>query len=1172
MNQDFRSFCLLNHGSHCRHFYTSLEAQLACDAPCFLCVEQNAANTCTGHLEGPGVDLLVTGTPCDPFSVQRSKRFADGRVKQHEDFSLTMETAVDMYLKYEPHVGVLEQVKGFIMPLSSGQNATPYDRFMEAMQQANFQHGGYYFVKLQLDADVWLNISRPRLALLAMPTGIFLVLQEDWVAELSEPIRNAEAEAGREDDPGESGETQAADAGDDWSQELERELATASDVQVPSAPKPVGRRAGRPRGSVSLRASLQGHTQPIGVPDLRVADRLAASRAAAAVQRKQRTDEAVAAFGPEHLLVQLGPLVQRTVGAALIASIRKIPERPARNDAGKKTVVQQILDGDVLTCSASTIARLAGRAKNLVQSMLLQAGSAVVESAGLLWNVMASTCVQAAATSSSLKPVMMCVSLRYDETPTKVRVTSLSTDVMSNEQGQLVLVPRSAATTPALLSRFLEHLKLAPAARSTQQTATHAKVLQTQLDVGMLFARDHAGEKRFAWVVTTVPTVLQAMQRSTGEVQLACVLESFGTLGSLAELNRVSSAFPCRVKATTTDRYSANYRTEEGLRAHFGSFQFVHLLCDCHRCSSAIGNSLKSVQSDMSGAINTALALSDLGSVKVLRDMLTAIFFEELTIHHESPPPCEYRAEVFRLFLPVDGGVPLSVQKINRRRRFILQAMLNGPIDAVDRLDHYCQWGCCRDAADTLSLMALYCTWALVPFASCKPPLKMLGSATMVLLGVLLGQKALMSHQQQLSLNLELETSLRKKQKVLAAQGKARSWPVLEAARLVDVTACLRSLLEIMLEPALGARGIVTGHTRALKFLMTSAGMCGVHVYLRLPRQSFPYQLFSLLDDASEAAVQRIKDFPVCLHDEFTSYFIEKGYIGTETGLAMLEAVADILFVDVAGIESGHSSAREFASLRSRGWVPTLETLASRFVLQERQRSLGKTGILGFSSSKRKANRPDRPKRKNPGGGGAWRAFNSHYLCGRKLTAALATEMSRVYRSLSEAEMQKYIEAGRGACLARRQGFPSFPKSVHQRVNRPGMAVHGHEQPGEERLDGAGIVAADIERADFAVVPYAGDTLAERYFDFKLALKEEMRKQQALDPAQLSEEEIQILKDFEHGAGAEPLPAASIWTREMNGQLLSALQASPATRPRMASYSWCPPAEQVAEACVRGTH
>ena len=116
------------------------------------------------------------------------------------------------------------------------------------------------------------------------------------------------------------------------------------------------------------------------------------------------------------------------------------------------------------------------------------------------------------------------------------------------------------------------------------------------------------------------------MQRSTGEVQLACVLESFSALGGFAELRRVSNAFPCRVKITTTDRDSANYRTEEGLRAHLEGFEFVHLACDCHRCSSAIGNSLKSVQSDVSGA------------VKVLRDIFPAIMFDELEIPKQGSP------------------------------------------------------------------------------------------------------------------------------------------------------------------------------------------------------------------------------------------------------------------------------------------------------------------------------------------------------------------------------------------------------------------------------------------------------------------------------------------------------------------------------------------------------
>ncbi|CAE7321147.1 unnamed protein product, partial [Symbiodinium necroappetens] len=1107
--------------------------------------------------------------------------------------------------------------------------------------------------------------------------------EEDWVTEILGQVdpdtagQVLEGEGGAEDQPGASADSSAADARDDWSAELERELrATASDDDAVGNPSgslgPLRRGRGRPRGSAFLHAHLKAAVQDqdnsaVVVPQLGVAERLAAGRAAAALQKRKDTDDAAAAFGPERLLTSLGPLVQRTVGAALTHSIRKIPQRPARNDAEQKTFVQQILEGDVLTCSASSVARLAGRSKSVVQSLLLQAGSAVVESAGLLWSVMASTCLQAVTTSSTLEPIMICVSLRYDETPTKVRVASVNTDVMSNELGQMVLVPRPAASTPNLLSRFLQHLNLAPASQRTQQTATHAKILQTQVDIGMLFLRKHAGEKRFAWVVTPVPTALQAMQRSTGEVQLACVLESFSSLGGLAELRRVSNAFPCRVKITTTDRYSANYRTEEGLRAHLEGFEFVHLACDCRRCSSAIGNSLKSVQSDVSGAINTALALSDLGSVKVLRDILTAIMFEELEIHNEAPPPCEYRDQAFALFLPVDGGVPLSVQKINRGRRFILKAFLNGQIDRTDRLDHYCPWGCCRDAADTLSLAALYCTWALVPFACpvlCRkswlnqmPNLHFLGvleshhGLRVRMLRRLLGgptkeptrrlapaandwdqelQAALgaaagaedqegaaaaaaepeaVAGEQSEASAWALENARRrnsakayaeskpydrlvvfcrvlapmhqlmarfltlsgknwmKKQKVLAAQGKPRSWPVLEAARLTDVTACLRKLLDIMLEPLLGARGIVAGHTRALKFLMTSAGMCGLRVYLRLPRQNFPYRLFTLLDDASEATVKGLKEIPPCLRDEFTNNFIEKGHLETEVGLAILEAAADILLVDVAGIESGHSTAREFASLRSRGWVPTLETLASRFVLQERQRSLGKIGMSQFSSSKRKS---DRPKRKNPGGGGAWRAFASEYLRGRKLTAALATEMSRIYRRLSDAEMERYITAGRGGTLAHRQGFPSFGRQPRQRSSMGMAALEQHERPGEERQDGA-LVAADLERADFGLVPYAGDTLAERYADFKVALKEEMRHQQQLDESRLSKQEVEILRDFEHAAGAEPVPAADVWSRDMRGHLLSGLQPSPATRPRMASYTWCAPAEQAAEACERGT-
>ena len=74
------------------------------------------------------IDLMVTGSPCDPFSVQRAKRFQMGDVKNHAAYSVTMSSVISMYEKYEPYVGVVEQVMGFLYPLDTTTDRTPYDR------------------------------------------------------------------------------------------------------------------------------------------------------------------------------------------------------------------------------------------------------------------------------------------------------------------------------------------------------------------------------------------------------------------------------------------------------------------------------------------------------------------------------------------------------------------------------------------------------------------------------------------------------------------------------------------------------------------------------------------------------------------------------------------------------------------------------------------------------------------------------------------------------------------------------------------------------------------------------------------------------------------------------------------------------------------------------------
>ena len=72
--------------------------------------------------------LAVFGTPCDPFSKQRSKRWCDGSVKSHGDFATTFQDVYKLLEMEEPLIIIMEQVDGFDMPFSSTDKQTPRER------------------------------------------------------------------------------------------------------------------------------------------------------------------------------------------------------------------------------------------------------------------------------------------------------------------------------------------------------------------------------------------------------------------------------------------------------------------------------------------------------------------------------------------------------------------------------------------------------------------------------------------------------------------------------------------------------------------------------------------------------------------------------------------------------------------------------------------------------------------------------------------------------------------------------------------------------------------------------------------------------------------------------------------------------------------------------------
>ena len=88
--------------------YGSLEDQVQGQVVCKMCegsLTSEVIGACKPFNDiskGSSVNLLVSGSPCDPFSMQRAKRFTTGNVKGHHQFDVTMKQVADMYLAAEP--------------------------------------------------------------------------------------------------------------------------------------------------------------------------------------------------------------------------------------------------------------------------------------------------------------------------------------------------------------------------------------------------------------------------------------------------------------------------------------------------------------------------------------------------------------------------------------------------------------------------------------------------------------------------------------------------------------------------------------------------------------------------------------------------------------------------------------------------------------------------------------------------------------------------------------------------------------------------------------------------------------------------------------------------------------------------------------------------------------
>lgn len=127
-NEKYRDMIMGN--NNVDHMYCSIEDMLHSVA-CSKHATATARAQCQCCPEGASPRLGVTGSPCNPYSVRRAKRFVDGSISEHSMNKTTMESVIQFYQTFEPHTGVTEQVAGFLKRTSDVDPESPCEKCLE---------------------------------------------------------------------------------------------------------------------------------------------------------------------------------------------------------------------------------------------------------------------------------------------------------------------------------------------------------------------------------------------------------------------------------------------------------------------------------------------------------------------------------------------------------------------------------------------------------------------------------------------------------------------------------------------------------------------------------------------------------------------------------------------------------------------------------------------------------------------------------------------------------------------------------------------------------------------------------------------------------------------------------------------------------------------------------
>ncbi|CAE7321324.1 unnamed protein product, partial [Symbiodinium sp. CCMP2592] len=1045
---EYRRVIQANHGSRLQHLYETLEDMLE-GRPC---TKHADCEHCRIDAVG-NISLALTGSPCNPFSKQRAKRFRDQSVQLHHMTETTMSGVVGLYRKWEPRAAIMEQVRGFDMKTSQADL-----EFLKTMASQTWKHGGYWVAKLLLDASDWIHISRPRTAAGHVPPS----QQSDMadgpaaanldVSSLIDGLLDVDA-------------LDEADGCDSQPDDVAAQL-------VPAQPRSL--EADELMGLVDdlMPAVPEESFRPAANPDLRDI------------------------FGPRAALSQLGGCFQKQIFQRYCAATAGHPhQRPKLRKA--VVAVTDCLVRSAKHWSMTVVQDVSDTSRRSLQRTLLQLAAALLHGGCWLVGAMLGMCSRWFK-FNRMQPVMAVSKFRYDETPLRMRLHEVQQFIPDfvDRDGHLKesykyikilridwtigLLMYDLATCGHRLMTVDVPVTMVPLERTTAET--QAAAIQAAMD--------------------RVPDLDRQLSVYPEQVRLACIDRYAANLKAedsfkCSQPKMIRTIFPCDVhKASAVIQKSLRPFEEvtsglvhTGLSMEGGGSLAVlrQVLQDVFEKelivehSPAPGGSIRNHTRQILDLFcpvhpGASSPLKNQQRQFILQYYCNSDITQDRIVHHCSFSCCSSRQETADRFATtvVLAFLPRKCPMLKRKSwtdaeqsmewAGLLQSfwclftkimvkftgsataapVANASRDDEDEAENFAE-AAHPDAAatDVLELVdgilaqgsgvgeaetgdhdeaaapvlpdgevdwhelqlrrkrkagVFACRASLMERLVCA---RHVAEPTRKLMGRLL----------QIS-GEEWETQQQRQ----AQRGEPRTYRLLESARgnLVDqVVQDIRAML-----PDIPAGLPVCCHTRrarGLFFAGLSAALCNLDLYLGRAHRGFPYALFRAVDTStSDADKQKLLDRPPCMRDEFSDKFLKKhntpAAMSSQRARAVLETVCLLADTDVAQVEAGHAAVRDFTLQKGRGHVPTLSEVSAKSLCRWINKHHGKPTE---SAKKEKV-----PKRRRAIS--AYVAFLSEKMRGQRFHGSSQRAFAQEYRQLTPDEREKWREEALRLTLVKR--------------------------------------------------------------------------------------------------------------------------------------------------------